>query len=103
MPKISRRIRQVGGLGNRQIKKELGLQGLEAAGCDMVSSGFIQEFFSIRELAQRWRCSRGSVYNRLRASGAKVVDFASAGKRGSKLVPSSVVREIETRHFKRLC
>lgn len=69
----------------------------------MVNSGDTQDFYSIRELAQRWRCSRGSVYNRLRASGAKVVDFALAGKRGSKLVPSSVVREIETRKLKRLC
>jgi hypothetical protein len=68
-----------------------------------VTSGFAQDFFSIRELAQRWRCSRGSVYNRLRGAGAKVVDFAVAGKRGSKLVPSSVVREIENRNLKRLC
>ena len=62
-----------------------------------------REFFSIPELAQRWRCSRGSVYNRLRVAGAKVVDFALAGKRGSKLVPSDVVREIENRNLKRLC
>lgn len=69
----------------------------------MVTSRPAQDFLSIRELAERWRCSRGSVYNRLRAAGAKVVDFAQAGKRGSKLVPSSVVREIENRNFKRLC
>lgn len=62
-----------------------------------------QDFFSIPELAQRWRCSRGSVYNRLRSAGAKVVDFAVAGKRGSKLIPSGVVLEIETRNLKRLC
>jgi hypothetical protein len=62
-----------------------------------------QRFFSIRELARRWRCSRGSVYNRLRAANAKVVDFSKAGKRGSKLVPLAVVREIEARNLKPLC
>jgi hypothetical protein len=69
----------------------------------MVSSGDTQGFYSIRELAQRWKCSRGSVYNRLRAAGAKVVDFAATGKRGSKLIPSSVVREIEYRNLRRIC
>src|SRR6266404_8594790 len=29
-----------------------------------------QDYFSIQELADRWRCSRGTVYNRLRAEGA---------------------------------
>ncbi|HTT24174.1 MAG TPA: hypothetical protein VMG82_34945 [Candidatus Sulfotelmatobacter sp.] len=36
-----------------------------------------QEYYSIRELAERWRVSRGTVYNRLRAAGAKVLDFAA--------------------------
>jgi hypothetical protein len=61
-----------------------------------------QEFYSISELAQRWRCSRGTIYNRLRASGAKVLDFAIPGKRGKKAVPASVVLEIENRRTKRL-
>jgi hypothetical protein len=61
------------------------------------------QFLSIPELAQRWRCSRGSVYNRLRAAGAKVLDFASAGKRGKKVVGIRVVHEIEARNTKRLC
>jgi hypothetical protein len=30
-----------------------------------------QEYFSIPDLAKRWRCSRGTVYNRLRTHGAK--------------------------------
>lgn len=55
-----------------------------------------QEFFSIGELAERWRCSRGSVYNRLRAVGAKVLDFAAPGKRGKKVVPASTVLQIES-------
>ena len=61
-----------------------------------------QEYFSIAELARRWRCSRGSVYNRLRSVGAKVLDFAAPGKRGKKAVPASVVLQIEARQTKRL-
>lgn len=62
-----------------------------------------QDFFSILELAKRWRCSRGTVYNRLRAGGAKVLDFAAAGKRGRKVVATGIVLEIEARNTKRLC
>jgi hypothetical protein len=36
-----------------------------------------QDFFSIPELALRWRCSRGTVYNLIR--GEKVLDFALPG------------------------
>lgn len=46
-----------------------------------------QEYFSISELAERWRCSRGTVYNRLRATRAEVLDFASRGKKGEKGCP----------------
>jgi hypothetical protein len=60
------------------------------------------EFFSIPELAIRWRCSRGTVYNRLRDVGAQVVDFAPLGKRGKKIVPARVVFKIETSKLKRL-
>ena len=60
-------------------------------------------FYSIPELAERWRCSRGTVYNRLRAAGARVLDFAAAGKRGRKVVARKVVLELETRNTKRLC
>jgi hypothetical protein len=52
-------------------------------------------FYSISELADRWRCSRGSVYNRLR--GEKVVDFARQGHKGQKLVPVETVLRIEQR------
>jgi hypothetical protein len=61
------------------------------------------EFFSISELATRWRCSRGTVYNRLRDVGAQVLDFAAPGKRGRKIVPAQVVFKIETSKLKRLC
>ena len=42
-----------------------------------------QEYYSIRELAERWRVSRGTVYNRLRSAGAKVLDFAAPVDRKS--------------------
>jgi hypothetical protein len=62
-----------------------------------------QDFYSVLELAKRWRCSRGTVYNRLRAAGARVLDFAAAGKRGRKVVATKVVLEIEARNTKRIC
>ena len=62
-----------------------------------------QEYFSIPDLAKRWRCSRGTVYNRLRAHGAKVLDFATNGKRGKKVVAASTVLQLEARQTKRLC
>jgi hypothetical protein len=52
-----------------------------------------QAFFSIPELATRWRCSRGTVYNMIR--GERVLDFASPGRRGKKLVPVEVIERIE--------
>lgn len=63
----------------------------------------VQQFFSISELAQRWRCSRGTVYNRLRYAGTKVLDFAAPGKRGRKVVSSDAVLQIEAKNMKRLC
>jgi hypothetical protein len=62
-----------------------------------------QEYYSIRELAERWRVSRGTVYNRLRSAGAKVLDFAAPGRRGKKVVSVSVVLQIEARKTKKLC
>ena len=62
-----------------------------------------QDYFSIADLAKRWRCSRGTVYNRLRSAGARVLDFATPGKRGKKVVAASVVSQIESRVTKRLC
>ena len=70
---------------------------------EMAGTGISQDFYSIVELASRWRCSRGTVYNRLRAVGARVLDFAAAGKRGRKVVSTKVVLEIEARNTKRLC
>ena len=61
-----------------------------------------QEFFSIVELARRWRCSRGTVYNRLRLAGVKVLDFGVAGRKSKKLVAAAVVLYLETKHTKAL-
>lgn len=61
-----------------------------------------QQFFSIGELADRWRCSRGTVYNRLRNAGVKLLDFAAPGKRGRKVIATLVVLRIETQNTKRL-
>ena len=61
-----------------------------------------QDFFSIGELARRWRCSRGTVYNRLRFSGAKVLDFSTAGRKSKKLVPALTVSQLEAKFTKAL-
>ena len=51
-------------------------------------------FFSIADLAARWRVSRPAVYGYLR--GHRVIDFAPApGRRGHKIVSAEVVRQIE--------
>jgi hypothetical protein len=53
-----------------------------------------QPFFSIADLAERWRVSRSAVYGYLR--GYLVLDFAPApGRKGHKLVPADTVLEIE--------
>jgi hypothetical protein len=61
-----------------------------------------QEFFSIGELARRWRCSRGTVYNRLRLADVKVLDFAVAGRKSKKLVAATVVLHLEAKYTKAL-
>lgn len=60
-----------------------------------------QAFYSMAELAARWRCSRGTVYNRLRHLGAKVLDFSVNGGKSKKAVPTFVVMQIEARQTKR--
>jgi hypothetical protein len=59
-----------------------------------------EAFFSFQDLADRWRCSRGTVRNRLRAAGATVLDFG--GGRSKKTVAASVVYQIERKRTKRL-
>ena len=59
-----------------------------------------EAFFTFQDLADRWRCSRGTVRNRLRAAGATVLDFG--GGRSKKTVAASVVYQIERKRTKRL-
>ena len=47
--------------------------------------------------------ARGTVYNRLRSLGVKVVSFAAPGKRGKKLIPTASILEIETLRTRRIC
>lgn len=61
-----------------------------------------QLYLSFTEIAQRWRCSRATVYNRLRAVGAEVLDFAAPGKKGKKVVAVTTVHQIEHKRTKRL-
>lgn len=53
----------------------------------------MRPYFSIRDLAERWCCSRAAVYNWIR--GEKVLDFAANGRKGHKLVPLETVLKIE--------
>ena len=69
-----------------------------APGADSSSEHGMPPFFSIPELAERWRCSRASVYNRIR--GEKVVDFAAKGRKGHKVVPLETVLKIEQAHLR---
>lgn len=61
-----------------------------------------REYYSIQELADRWRCARSTVYNRLRVTGATVLDFAARGKRGKKVVSVATVLQIEMQKTTRL-
>jgi hypothetical protein len=63
--------------------------------CSQTGTSGMLPYYSISDLAERWRCSRGTVYNIIR--GERVLDFAAAGHRGKKLVPAEVVRRIEQR------
>jgi hypothetical protein len=58
------------------------------------------KYYSIPDLALRWRCSRGTVYNRLRFARAKVLDFSAAGRKSKKLVPALTVFRLEAKYTK---
>jgi len=58
------------------------------------------EFFTIEELAARWKCSRGSVYNWLR--GWPVVHFAPRGRKGCTRVSRDVVLALEKKQTRTL-
>lgn len=73
----------------------------EPAGCERILRT-PPEYFSFAEVAQRWRCSRATVYNRLRGVGAEVLDFAPSGKKGKKVIAVATVLQIEDRRTRRL-
>lgn len=63
------------------------------------SGSGLQPYYSISDLAERWRCSPGTVYNWI--YGEMVLDFAAPGRKGKKLVPREVVHSIEAKHMRR--
>ena len=86
----------------RPVWLQFNLKGLESSS-SVSDQPDPSPYLSISDLARRWRCSRGTVYNRLRAVGAQVLTFAPCGKRSKKGVAREVVQQIETRNTRRLC
>jgi hypothetical protein len=61
------------------------------------------EFLSVDDIAVRWRCSRGTVYNRLRGAGAFALDFTSKRQsRCKRSIPRATVLQIEEKFSKRI-
>ncbi len=61
-----------------------------------------KQYFTIQQIADRWCCARSTVYARLRAVGAEVLDFAPRGKKGKKVVSMATVLRIEARRTRHL-
>jgi hypothetical protein len=60
-------------------------------------------FYSIEDLADRWICSRATVYAVLKETEFKVFDLAHRGKKkGPKRIPVAVVQKIEQSRMKTL-
>lgn len=87
----------INGAGTRDLHNLTANESRNAA-VNAEEIGKAQAFYSIPELAGRWRCSRATVYNRIR--GEKILDFAAKGRRGHKVVPREVVSNIERTHMK---
>jgi predicted transcriptional regulator len=64
----------------------------------MATSSQIEPLYRIAEIARMLHVSRATVYNLLR--GSKIVDLGGKSKKGVKLVPESVLREILDRKTK---
>jgi hypothetical protein len=61
------------------------------------------DFFSVDDIAARWRCSRGTVYNRLRSAGAMCLDFSSKKQsRSKRSISRATVFQIEEKFSKRV-
>jgi predicted DNA-binding protein YlxM (UPF0122 family) len=64
---------------------------------------YTKPFYSIEELADRWICSRATVYAVLKETEFKVFDLAHGGKKkGPKRIPVAVVQKIEQSRMKTL-
>jgi hypothetical protein len=60
-------------------------------------------FYSIPDLALRWRCSRATVYATIAESEFKILDLARTGNdKGKRLIPAAVVEKIEKARMRRL-
>jgi len=64
----------------------------------MTTPAQIEPLYRIAEIAQMLHISRASVYNLLR--GCRIVNLGGKRKKGIKLVPESVLREILDRKTK---
>jgi hypothetical protein len=64
----------------------------------MASASQIEPLYRIAEIARMLHVSRGTVYNLLR--GSRIIDLGGKGKKGVKLVPESVLRELLDRKTK---
>jgi hypothetical protein len=60
------------------------------------------EWFTIQELAERWRCSPSQARRILVFNGCLVLDFSHKGKKGMKRVRKSTVERLEVRRTKHL-
>jgi len=60
-------------------------------------------FYTIPDLALRWNCSRGTVYNILAESEFKVFTLVRKSKgKGKRQVPAAAVEKIEQQRMERL-
>jgi hypothetical protein len=59
-------------------------------------------WFSMSELADRWRCAESTARRVLRMNGCTVLDFAQRGQKGKKLIRKSTIEQLEIRRTKQL-
>src|ERR1700733_9855539 len=61
---------------------------------------FNKPFYTFQDLALRWQCSRGSIYNIVRKYDVKTMNLSRGKKRGKQLVPAATVERIERQSTK---
>lgn len=60
----------------------------------------MDEFYTVRELAARWKCGKSSVERYMRLNGCKVVDLAVGHPKGKKIVPAKEVLRLEEKRMR---